>query len=93
MQELEQGKHELQLKLQGSQSQRESQSADLERDARELSAQVERLTQALAEAERDRSRAQREHGEHAEQLREQLNAVRSPDSLLDAQVSAPSAGG
>lgn len=49
--------------------------AELEKDARELSAQVEQLTQALAEAERDKSRAQLEHSEHTQRLREQLNTV------------------
>lgn len=75
VQELEQGKHELRLKLEGCQSQWESQVSELERDVRELNAQVERLTQALAEAERDKSRAQQEHGEHSQRLREQLNTV------------------
>lgn len=75
VQELEQGKHELRLKLEGCQSQWEGQVAELERDVRELSAQVERLTRALAEAERDKSRAQLEHGEHTQRLREQLNTV------------------
>lgn len=74
-QELEQGKHELRLKLEGCQSQWESQASDLEKDARELSAQVERLTGALAEAERDKSRAQRERDEQTQRLREQLDTV------------------
>ncbi|TDH14921.1 hypothetical protein EPR50_G00026140 [Perca flavescens] len=63
LEELEQGRHELRLKLEGSQSQWESQVLDLERDVRELRAQVERLTQALSEAEREKSRAQVEHNE------------------------------
>lgn len=74
-QDLEQSKHELRLKLEGCQSQWESQVSDLERDARELSAQVERLTRALAEAERDKGRAQRERGEQTQRLREQLDTV------------------
>ncbi|GLD57288.1 BICD family-like cargo adapter 1 isoform X1 [Lates japonicus] len=73
LEELEQGRHELRLKLEGSQSQWESQVLDLERDVRDLSAQVERLTQALSEAERDKSRAQLEHSEHTQRLREELN--------------------
>lgn len=75
MQELEQGRHELRLKLENSQSQWESQVLDLERDVRELSAQVERLSRALSEAERDKSRAELEHSEHTQRLREQLNTV------------------
>lgn len=74
-QELEQGKHELRLKLEGCQSQWESQVSDLERDVRELNAQVEGLTGALAEAERDRGRAQRERDEQTQRLREQLDTV------------------
>lgn len=74
-QELEQGKHELRLKLEGCQSQWESQVSDLEKDARELSARVERLTGALAQAERDKGRAQRERDEQTQRLREQLQAV------------------
>lgn len=74
-QELEQGKHELRLKLEGCQTQWESQVSDLEKDAKELSAQVERLTGALAEAERDKGRAQRERDETAQRLREQLHTV------------------
>uniref|UniRef100_A0A3Q3X1Q4 Uncharacterized protein n=1 Tax=Mola mola TaxID=94237 RepID=A0A3Q3X1Q4_MOLML len=85
LEELEQGKHELRLKLEGCQSQWESQVADLERDVRELSGQVERLTQALAEAKRDKSRAQREHGEHAQQLREQAMEV---ERVMSSELQA-----
>lgn len=74
-QELEQGRHDLRVKLEGCQSQWESQVGDLEKDARELSAQVERLTQALTEAERDKSRMELEHSEHTQRLREELNTV------------------
>ena len=85
MQELEQGRHELRLKLEGCQSQWESQVGELERDARELSAQVERLSQALSEAERDKSRAQLEHSEHTQRLREQLNTVSPNHGDVDNQ--------
>ncbi|KAM3615920.1 uncharacterized protein V6R79_009704 [Siganus canaliculatus] len=67
LEELEQGRHELRLKLEGCQSQWESQVGDLERDVRELSARVEQLTQDLSEAEKDKSRAQLEHSEHTTQ--------------------------
>ncbi|MEQ2215230.1 hypothetical protein XENOCAPTIV_029346 [Xenoophorus captivus] len=73
--ELEQGRHELRLKLEGCQSQWESQVGDLERDVRELSAQVERLTQALSKAERDKGRLQLEHSEQTHRLREELKTV------------------
>ncbi|KAK1900131.1 BICD family-like cargo adapter 1 [Dissostichus eleginoides] len=52
---LEQGRHELRQKLEGCQSQWESQVGELERDVRELRGQVERLTRTLSEAERDKS--------------------------------------
>lgn len=54
---------------------------ELERDVRELSAQVERLTQALSEAEKDKSRALQEHREETLQLREQLHTVSEVLSL------------
>uniref|UniRef100_A0A3B5M0Y7 Uncharacterized protein n=1 Tax=Xiphophorus couchianus TaxID=32473 RepID=A0A3B5M0Y7_9TELE len=72
---LEQGRHELRLKLEGCQSQWESQVGELERDARELSAQVEQLTRALSEAEREKGRLQLEHGEQTQRLREELRTV------------------
>ncbi|CAL9683940.1 unnamed protein product [Knipowitschia caucasica] len=73
--ELEQDKHELRIKLEGCRSQLESQVSDLERDVRELSAQVEHLTMALTEAERNKSRAELEHGENTLCLKDQLNSV------------------
>ncbi|MEQ2293324.1 hypothetical protein AMECASPLE_032174 [Ameca splendens] len=75
LEELEQGRHELRLKLEGCQSQWESQVGDLERDVRELSAQVERLTQALSKAEGDKGRLQLEHSEQTHRLREELKTV------------------
>uniref|UniRef100_A0A3P9QG77 Si:ch211-235m3.5 n=1 Tax=Poecilia reticulata TaxID=8081 RepID=A0A3P9QG77_POERE len=75
LEELEQGRHELRLKLEGCQSHWESQVGELERDVRELSAQVEQLTQALSEAERDKGRLQLEHGEQTQRLREELRTV------------------
>lgn len=48
---------------------------DLERDVREQSAQVEQLTRALSEAERDKSRAQLEHIENTQRLQEELKTV------------------
>lgn len=91
-QELEQGKHELRLKLEGCQSQWESQVSDLEKDARELSSQVERLTGALAEAERDKGRAQRERDESTQRLREQLDTV-SPTGGWDGGGKGNVSGG
>lgn len=75
LEDLEQGRHDLRLKLEGCQSQWESQVGDLERDVKELSDQVEQLTKALSEAETDMTRAQQEHQEHTQLLREQLSTV------------------
>lgn len=72
---LEQGRHELRLKLEGCQSQWESQVSELERDVRELRSEVERLTKALAESERDRSQDREEHSEHSQRLGEMLTKV------------------
>ncbi|XP_029301516.1 BICD family-like cargo adapter 1 [Cottoperca gobio] len=88
LEELEQGRHELRLKLEGSQSQWESQVVDLERDVRELSAQVERLTRALSEAERDKSRAELEHSEHTQRLREQLNTAMEVERAMSGELQA-----
>ncbi|KAM6931630.1 BICD family-like cargo adapter 1 [Lycodopsis pacificus] len=85
---LEQGRHELRLKLDGCQSQWESQVLDLERDVRELSAQVERLTRALSEAERDKSRAQLEHSELTQRLREQLNTAMEVERAMSSELQA-----
>ncbi|XP_008307452.1 BICD family-like cargo adapter 1 isoform X2 [Cynoglossus semilaevis] len=88
LKELEQGRHELRLKLEGCQSQWESQVGDLERDVRELGAQVERLTQALSEAERDKSRAQLEQGEYAQRLREELNTAMEVEKAMSTELQA-----
>nr|XP_046244978.1 BICD family-like cargo adapter 1 isoform X1 [Scatophagus argus] len=88
LEELEQGRHELRLKLEGCQTQWESQVGDLERDVRELSAHVEQLTQALSEAERDKSRAQLEHSEHTQRLREQLNTAMEVERAMSSELQA-----
>ncbi|CDQ67429.1 unnamed protein product [Oncorhynchus mykiss] len=75
LEELEQSRHDLRLKLEGCQSGWVSQVGDLERDMRDLSGQVARLTQALTDAERDKTRAQEEDAEHTQRLREQLSTV------------------
>ncbi|AWO99038.1 putative bicaudal D-related protein 1-like isoform 2 [Scophthalmus maximus] len=88
LEELEQGRHELRLKLEGCQSQWESQVIDLERDVSELSAQVERLTQALSEAERHKSRAQLEHSEHTQRLRDELNTAMEVERAVSSELQA-----
>ncbi|KAM9317634.1 BICD family-like cargo adapter 1 [Pholidichthys leucotaenia] len=88
LEELEQGRYELHLKLEGCQSQWESQVGDLERDVRELSAQVEHLTQALNEAERDKSRTQLEHSELTQRLQEQLNTALEVERAMSSELQA-----
>ncbi|XP_049915304.1 BICD family-like cargo adapter 1 [Epinephelus moara] len=88
LEELEQGRHELRVKLEGCQSQWESQVGDLERDVRELSGQVERLTRALSEAERDKSRAELEHSEQTQRLREQLNTAMEVERAMSSELQA-----
>uniref|UniRef100_A0A3P9ISP5 Si:ch211-235m3.5 n=1 Tax=Oryzias latipes TaxID=8090 RepID=A0A3P9ISP5_ORYLA len=88
LEELEQGRHELQLKLEGSQSQWESQVGDLERDVRDLSSQVERLNQALSEAEKDKCRAQMEHSEQTHRLQGELNAAMEVKKSMSAELQA-----
>lgn len=85
---LEQDKHELRLKFQGCRSQWESQVGDLERDVRELSSQVERLTLALREAERCQTRAQMEHGENTQGLKEQLSAAMEVERAMSNELQA-----
>ncbi|XP_063349656.1 BICD family-like cargo adapter 1 [Pelmatolapia mariae] len=88
LEELEQGKHEVRLKLERHQSQWESQMGDLERDARELSAQVEQLTRALGEAERDKSRTQLEHNENTQRLQEELKAAMEVERAMSTELQA-----
>uniref|UniRef100_A0A3P9QEZ5 Si:ch211-235m3.5 n=1 Tax=Poecilia reticulata TaxID=8081 RepID=A0A3P9QEZ5_POERE len=88
LQELEQGRHELRLKLEGCQSHWESQVGELERDVRELSAQVEQLTQALSEAERDKGRLQLEHGEQTQRLREELRTAMEVERAMSSELQA-----
>ncbi|KAG7221065.1 hypothetical protein INR49_017694 [Caranx melampygus] len=87
LEELEQGRHELRQKLEGCQCLWESQVVDLERDVRELSAQVERLTRALTEAERDKNQAQLEHSKHTQRLREELN---TKEQMLEQRLESVS---
>ncbi|CAM9118678.1 unnamed protein product [Lampetra planeri] len=88
LEELEQGRHELRLKLEGCQSQWESQVGDLERDVRDLSAQVEQLAQALSQAERDKSRVQMEHSDHTQRLKEQLHTAMEVERAMSMELQA-----
>ncbi|XP_061924119.1 BICD family-like cargo adapter 1 [Entelurus aequoreus] len=83
---LEQGRHELRLKLEGCQSEWESQVGYLERDVRDLSSQVQQLARALRQAERDKSRAQLEHSEYTQKLREQLNTAMEMERVMSSEL-------
>ncbi|XP_059370926.1 BICD family-like cargo adapter 1 [Carassius carassius] len=72
LEELEQGRYELRVKLEDCRVQWETQVSELERDVQELQERVERLSQSLSEAEREKSRLKQEHSEHSHRLREQL---------------------
>ncbi|KAK7882112.1 hypothetical protein WMY93_028286 [Mugilogobius chulae] len=88
LEELEQNRHELRIKLTDCRSQWESQVGDLERDARELSAQVERLTLALSEAERNKTRAEMDHGESTLRLKDQLSAAMEVERAMSNELQA-----
>ncbi|XP_054884911.1 BICD family-like cargo adapter 1 [Poeciliopsis prolifica] len=88
LEELEQGRHELRLKLEGCRSQWESQVGELERDVRELGAQVEQLTRALSEAQRDKGRLQLEHGEQMQRLREELRTAMEVERAMSSELQA-----
>lgn len=83
LQELEQDRHDLRLKLQGCQAQWESQVGELERDVRALNAHTEQLTRQLSEAEREKGRSEEQHNEISQQLQEQLQAVSTTSLLID----------
>ncbi|KAL4647609.1 BICD family-like cargo adapter 1 isoform X2 [Arapaima gigas] len=86
IEELEQGKHELRLKLDSCQAQWETQVAGLECDVQDLSAQVEHLNQALGEAERERDQARQDHAEQSEQLQEQLRTAAEVERVLTTEI-------
>ncbi|KAL0973162.1 hypothetical protein UPYG_G00199780 [Umbra pygmaea] len=86
LEELEQGRHDMRLKLEGCQSELEIQVGDLERDVQDLTGQVDRLSQALCDAERDKSRLQGEHAEHIQQLREQLSTAMEVEQTLTSEL-------
>ncbi|XP_069040432.1 bicaudal-D-related protein 2-like isoform X2 [Lepisosteus oculatus] len=88
LEELEQGRHELQVRLEGQQSQWESQVTELEKDMRELSSEVQRLTQALRTTEREKNKMARELTEQNHQLLEQLDKAVEAERALTAEVQA-----
>ncbi|XP_066513758.1 BICD family-like cargo adapter 1 [Hoplias malabaricus] len=86
LEELEQGRYDLRLKLQGCEARWESQVLELERDVMELRAQVKELTKALNETEREKNRTQQQHMEICTQLREQLHAAMEVERTVTAEL-------
>ncbi|KAJ8396449.1 hypothetical protein AAFF_G00017550 [Aldrovandia affinis] len=76
LEELEQNRHELRVKLDGTRTAWEDQVTELERDVQDLTVQTERLNQALSEAERDKTQTEQEHADETHRLREQLDTGR-----------------
>ncbi|KAJ8347692.1 hypothetical protein SKAU_G00262810 [Synaphobranchus kaupii] len=85
LEELEQNRHELRVKLDSCKTAWENQVAELEKDVQELTIQTERLNQALSKAERNKTQTQREHADENNRLKEQLNKAMG-DSVLSASV-------
>ncbi|XP_062408184.1 BICD family-like cargo adapter 1 isoform X2 [Sardina pilchardus] len=83
---LEQGRHELRLKLEGCEAQREGQVSELERDVRELSGQAQQLRTQLSQAQRDRRRHQQEHSELSQRLRQQLQDAMDAEHAVSAEL-------
>ncbi|XP_051934224.1 BICD family-like cargo adapter 1 [Hippocampus zosterae] len=86
LEELEQSNHELRLKLENCQSQLESQVGYLERDSRELSAQVQQLTRALCQAEKDKIQAQMDYSENTQRLKEKLNTAAEVERVMSSEL-------
>ncbi|XP_077578910.1 BICD family-like cargo adapter 1 [Stigmatopora nigra] len=88
LEELEQSNHKLRLKLENCQSEWESQVNYLERDARDLSTQVQQLTQALSQAERDKTQAQMDYTENTQQLKEKLNTAMEVERVMSCELES-----
>ncbi|KAM9811498.1 BICD family-like cargo adapter 1 isoform 1-T1 [Syngnathus typhle] len=86
LEELKQSNHELRLKLENCQSEWESQVGYLERDARELSAQVQQLTQALYQAERDKTQAQMDYSDNTQRLKEELKTAVEVERVMSSEL-------
>ncbi|XP_048837645.1 BICD family-like cargo adapter 1 [Brienomyrus brachyistius] len=88
LEELEQGRHELQLKLTSCQAEQGTQVAELESDVQELNAQVKQLTRALNQAKRDEKRAQEELSEQTRCFQERLENATAGEQMLLAKLQA-----
>ncbi|XP_061105841.1 BICD family-like cargo adapter 1 isoform X1 [Conger conger] len=86
LEELEQSRHELRVKLDSCETAWENQVVELERDVQELTIQTQRLNQALTEAERCKKQTQREHADETNRLKEQLNKALEAERVLTAEL-------
>ncbi|XP_067220753.1 BICD family-like cargo adapter 1 isoform X2 [Chanodichthys erythropterus] len=86
LEELQQGRYELRVKVDDCKAQWESQVSELERDVQELQVQVERLNQTLSEAEREKSRLKHEHSEQSQRLREQLQRGMEVERTMTSEL-------
>ncbi|XP_043115643.1 BICD family-like cargo adapter 1 [Puntigrus tetrazona] len=86
LEELEQGRYDLRVKLEDCQAQWESQVSELERDVQELQARVQTLNQSLSEAERDNGRLKHEHSEQSHRLRDQLQRGMEVERAMTSEL-------
>ncbi|KAK7156935.1 hypothetical protein R3I94_006856 [Phoxinus phoxinus] len=86
LEELQQGRYELRVKLDICQAQWESQASELERDVQELQAQVDTLNQTLSEAESEKTRLKHEHSEQSQRLREQLQTGMEVERTMSSEL-------
>ncbi|XP_028857040.1 BICD family-like cargo adapter 1 [Denticeps clupeoides] len=88
LEELEQDRYALRLRLEHCRAEWEVQVSDLEQDVSELKAQVERLTHGLMAAERGRSHDQQEHQEQQQRLRDQLHTAMEVERAVSSELQA-----
>lgn len=86
LEELQQGRYELRVKLDICQAQWESHVSELERDVQELQAQVDTLNQTLSEAENEKTRLKHEHSEQSQRLREQLQTGMEVERTMTSEL-------
>ncbi|KAM9440241.1 BICD family-like cargo adapter 1 isoform 2-T2 [Clarias gariepinus] len=88
IEELEQDRHNLRLKLQGCQAQWENQVGELERDVQALTAHAERLTLQLSETKREKTLGEEQHNEISQQLQEQLQEAMEVKMAVTAELQS-----
>ncbi|XP_077063672.1 BICD family-like cargo adapter 1 [Siphateles boraxobius] len=86
LEEHQQGRYELRVKLDICQAQWESQVSELERDVQELQAHVDTLNQTLNEAESEKTRLKHEHSEQSQRLREQLQTGMEVERTMTSEL-------